>query len=102
MPRFCPILRLNLLCRLRPGTVDKPQIIRDLPGGHKLFPKVFHFHPLAIEDCTTPNSLPKVEDYEEYLFLVIHGVDYTRTDKFSTTELDIFLGRDFLDEPALE
>ena len=57
---------------------------------------VFQFHPLAIEDCTTPNSLPKVEDYEEYLFLVIHGVDYTRTDKFSTTELDIFLGRDFL------
>ena len=48
---------------------------------------VFQFHPLAIEDCTTPNSLPKVEDYEDYLFLVIHGVDYTRTDKFSTTEL---------------
>ena len=57
---------------------------------------VFQFHPLAIEDCTTPNSLPKVEDYEDYLFLVIHGVDYTRTDKFSTTELDIFLGRDFV------
>ena len=57
---------------------------------------VFQFHPLAIEDCTTPNSLPKVEDYEDYLFLVIHGVDYTRTDKFSTTELGLFLGRDFL------
>lgn len=57
---------------------------------------VFQFHPLAIEDCTTPSSLPKVEDYEDYLFLVIHGVDYTRTDKFSTTELGLFLGRDFL------
>jgi magnesium transporter len=57
---------------------------------------VFQFHPLAIEDCVAPNSLPKVEDYEEYLFIVTHGVDFTRTDKFSTTELDLFLGRDYI------
>ncbi len=57
---------------------------------------VFAFHPLAIEDCVTPSSLPKVEDYEDYLFLVMHAVDFTRTDKFNTTELDLFLGRDYL------
>jgi magnesium transporter len=57
---------------------------------------VFSFHPLAIEDCVTPSSLPKVEDYEDYLFLVMHAVDFTRTEKFNTTELDLFLGRDYL------
>ena len=57
---------------------------------------VFGFHPLAIEDCVTPSSLPKVEDYEDYLFLVTHAVDFTRTEKFSTTELDLFLGKDYL------
>ena len=57
---------------------------------------VFQFHPLAIEDCVAPNSLPKVEDYEEYLFIVTHAVDFTRTDKFNTTELDLFLGKDYL------
>ena len=57
---------------------------------------VFQFHPLAIEDCVAPNSLPKVEDYEDYLFIVTHAVDFTRTDKFNTTELDLFLGRDYL------
>jgi len=57
---------------------------------------VFQFHPLAIEDCVTPSSLPKIEDYEEYLFMVTHAVDYTRADKFATTELDLFLGRDYL------
>lgn len=57
---------------------------------------VFQFHPLAIEDCVAPNSLPKVEDYEEYLFIVTHGVDFTRTEKFNTTELDLFLGREFV------
>ncbi|MGH8018940.1 MAG: magnesium/cobalt transporter CorA [Opitutaceae bacterium] len=57
---------------------------------------VFAFHPLAIEDCLVPSSLPKIEDYEDYLFLVTHAVDFTRIEKFNTTELDLFLGRDFL------
>lgn len=57
---------------------------------------VFQFHPLAIEDCVAPNSLPKVEDYEDYLFIVTHAVDFTRTEKFNTTELDLFLGREFV------
>ena len=57
---------------------------------------VFSFHPLAIEDCVNPSSLPKVEDYEDYLFIVMHAVDFTRTEKFNTTELDLFLGRDYL------
>ncbi|HVU35974.1 MAG TPA: magnesium/cobalt transporter CorA [Opitutaceae bacterium] len=57
---------------------------------------VFAFHPLAIEDCEAPNSLPKVEDYEEYLFIVTHAVDFSRTEKFNTTELDLFLGHDFI------
>jgi magnesium transporter len=40
--------------------------------------------------------LPKVEDYDDYLFIVTHAVDFSRTDKFATTELDMFLGKDFL------
>lgn len=67
--------------------------------------QVFHFHPLSIEDCLTFNSSPKVEDYvpregdlfAEYLFLVIHAVDYNRQDgRFGTSELDFFLGKKFL------
>lgn len=57
---------------------------------------LFQFHPLAIEDCVTPDSLPKIEDYGDYLFLVTHAVDFTRTEKFNTTELDLFLGEGYL------
>jgi magnesium transporter len=57
---------------------------------------LFQFHPLAIEDCVTPSPLPKIEDYETYLFMVTHAVDYSRKDKFATTELDLFLGKEFL------
>ena len=67
-----------------------PEEIKNILEG------VFQFHPLAIEDCVQPNSLPKVEDYEEYLFIVTHAVDFTRTEKFNTTELDFFLGKDYV------
>jgi magnesium transporter len=56
----------------------------------------FQFHPLAIEDCLTPSSLPKLEDYESYLFIVTHAVDFTRNDKFASTELDLFVGKEYL------
>lgn len=55
----------------------------------------FQFHPLSIEDCMTPSSLPKIEDYDDYLFMVMHAVDYSRSEKFHTAEINLFLGRDF-------
>src|SRR5437870_8776078 len=67
--------------------------------------EVFHFHPLSIEDCVTASPSPKVEEYspkEEdkfapYLFMVIHGVDYSRKEgEFATSELNFFLGKNFI------
>ena len=74
--------------------------------------QIFHFHPLSIEDCVQPSPSPKVEEYSPkeddmftpYLFMVIHAVDYSRKDGcFGTSELNFFLGKNFLvtyhDEP---
>ncbi|MFH1499616.1 MAG: magnesium/cobalt transporter CorA [Verrucomicrobiota bacterium] len=58
--------------------------------------QLFAFHPLIIEDCTVDNPFPKLEFYEDHLFLVMHAVDYSKTDKFTTTELDVMLGKNFL------
>ncbi len=67
--------------------------------------EVFHFHPLSIEGAVMVSRGPKVEEYvpkEEdkftpYLFMVIHAVDYSRKDGvFATSELNFFLGRNFL------
>lgn len=71
---------------LEPTPEETRRILEDL----------FNFHPLAIEDCLTVSQLPKVEDYEDYLFLVMHAVDYTRQDKFQTKEIDFFLGKEYL------
>ena len=67
--------------------------------------EVFHFHPLSIEDAVSASPSPKVEEYSPregdlftpYLFIVIHGVDYSRKDGvFATSELNFFLGKNFL------
>jgi magnesium transporter len=57
---------------------------------------VFSFHPLAIEDCLSVSRYPKIEDYEDYLFLVMHAVAFSKEDQFRTTELDFFMGKTFL------
>jgi len=58
--------------------------------------QVFSFHPLAIEDCLSVSRYPKIEDYEDYLFLVMHAVAFNKEDQFRTTELDFFIGKSFL------
>ena len=58
---------------------------------------VFGFHPLSIEDCVTPSERPKIDDYETYFFMCIHGITYSSSERaFGTRELNIFVGKDFL------
>jgi magnesium transporter len=59
---------------------------------------IFHFHPLAIEDCaTTTYQAPKVDDYGSYLFLIVHAIhsDHSAED-LETDELNIFMGPNYL------
>jgi magnesium transporter len=58
--------------------------------------EIFNFHPLAVEDCTSDLSQPKVDDYEEYLFLVMHAVSVKSEGELATTELDVFLGKNYV------
>ena len=58
---------------------------------------IFNFHPLAIEDCIAVSERPKVDDYENYIFMVIHAVNYFQSShEFRTTELNMFIGKNFL------
>ena len=57
---------------------------------------LFALHPLVIEDAMGESSLPKLEYYDDYMHLIMHAVDYSKSDKFTTTDIDIIMGRDFL------
>ena len=64
-----------------------------------LLVEIFNFHPLAVEDCITDQSQPKLDDYGEYLFVVVHAM--TLREKGSkrelrTTELNLFMGENFV------
>jgi magnesium transporter len=62
-----------------------------------LLEDVFSFHPLAIEDCTQVSERPKIEQYENYIFMVIHAIDFLQSQhEFGTTELNLFIGKNFL------
>jgi len=58
--------------------------------------EIFNFHPLAVEDCTSEISEPKVDDYDEYLFVVTHALRITPEDELATIELDIFIGKNYV------
>ena len=58
---------------------------------------LFNFHPLAIEDCVAVSEQPKVDEYDGYLFLVVHAVDFLSAEhEFRTSELNLFVGKNFL------
>jgi magnesium transporter len=58
----------------------------------------FDFHPLAIEDCAHFDQRPKVEEYENYLFIVTQGFvcDGGSVQNLRILELHSFVGRNFL------
>lgn len=66
---------------------------------HKeLLERVFHFHPLSVEDCVSRRvHAPKIDDFGDHLFIIVHGVSYTAdSDIVQTAELAIFLGPHFV------
>ena len=57
----------------------------------------FKFHPLAIEDVIAEKPRTKIDDYDDYLFLVLQAADYVgREEGIKTMEIDIFLSRNSL------
>ena len=56
----------------------------------------YHLHPLHVEDCRHRNQRAKVEEGADYLFIVAKTVHTTASGELEISELDIFLGRDYI------
>jgi magnesium transporter len=58
---------------------------------------VFHFHELAVEDALSALEFPKVESYGDYLYVILHRIDFAAPEHcFQTHDVDFFLGRNYL------
>ena len=73
----------------------------DSTNRHQLaiLEKIFNFHPLSIEDAVSPASRVKVEEFPDYLFIVVRAVRFcdTTPDPYDleTFNLNLFIGRTF-------
>ncbi len=60
----------------------------------------FLFHPLLIDDCIASHSQPKIDEFENYFFLVIHSLFFYEEKKaeeaLNIRELDLFIGKNFV------
>ena len=82
-----PASNVNLWVDLSKPTPDEAPILTD----------VFHFHPLSVEDALSEIHHPKIEPYRDYLYLILHGIDFNHAEQeFATRDVDFFLGRNYL------
>jgi magnesium transporter len=59
--------------------------------------EVFSLHPLAVEDALKAHQRPKLERYEDGLFLVLKTLWYVdEEDAVETGEINLFVGRNFI------
>jgi magnesium transporter len=52
-----------------------------------LLANTFHFHPLAVEDAEHFGQRPKIDEFDDFTYFVVHGA---ATDSGATTEFHIF------------
>src|SRR5215210_6150323 len=70
----------------RPGPVDRAWLEEH-----------FEFHPLDYEDVLSRNQRPKIDEYPDYLFIVLHFPVFDKAvGRLNAAELDVFVGPDFL------
>lgn len=63
----------------------------------RILSDVFHIHELAVEDALMEIHHPKIESYDSYLYLILHGIDFRESEaRFATHDVDFFLGGNYL------
>jgi len=57
----------------------------------------FDFHPLNLDDVVSRVQRPKIDEYDDHLFIVLHFPVFDKENRVTTpSEVDIFIGEDYL------
>ncbi|HEY5902234.1 MAG TPA: magnesium/cobalt transporter CorA [Anaerolineales bacterium] len=70
----------------------------EAPEAGRPILEAFGFHPLAIDDALEETHVPKLDDWDDYLYLVLNYMSLKKPDGWETEidELDVFLGRNYI------
>src|SRR5918997_3610435 len=72
-------------------------IERPSPVDRAWLEEHFDFHPLDYEDVQSRNQRPKIDEYPDYLFIVLHFPVFDKAvGRLNAAELDIFIGPGYL------
>ena len=90
-----PVEELPELLERNPGLiwVDIPRVDAE---AVRALAEVFHFHPLAIQDCENRNHVPKVHVYPDHVFVALHSPELGTGGRVHHLELDQFIGPGYL------
>lgn len=72
-------------------------IERPLPEDVAYLRKHYSFHPLDLEDVLSQIERPKIDEYDDYLFIVMHFPVFDHHLQFTrSSEVDFFIGAGYL------
>lgn len=69
---------------------------RQSKDADTLLADVLKLHPLTIEDIWAERSRPKIDDFDAYLYIIVHGIGAAKHDKLQTVEIDMVVGPNWL------
>ncbi|MBQ6955570.1 MAG: magnesium transporter CorA family protein [Bacteroidales bacterium] len=79
------------------GTLKWQHITNPTEDDFDYLDENFNFHPLDIEDCRGTNQRPKIDEYDDYYFLILHFPYFDKGNKnVRTREVKIFWGKDYI------
>jgi len=57
----------------------------------------YPFHPLDLDDCLSRIQRPKIDEYKDYLFLVLHFPVFNKEARLTApSQVSVFIGKDYL------
>jgi magnesium transporter len=72
-------------------------LVDPTPDDFALLAREFNFHPLALEDAQMRGQRPKLDQYDDFIFMVFYDLAPVDTPlAFTAQELSLFIGRNYL------
>ena len=82
---------------------DKPTVTwMNVDGLHQVeilekLGECYGLHPLVLEDILNTDQRPKMEDYGEYIYIVLKALDYNdKSNEIGTEQISLILGSNFV------
>lgn len=82
---------------LRCGKLTWVNIENPSPAEIEFLRGNYPFHPLDLDDCLSKIQRPKIDEYDDYLFIVLHFPVYNKAARVTTpSEVDMFVGESYV------